>query len=114
MTYSESEIEWELDVTKEKSYIILTYKNGFRTTFEKLPLGLYYLNINMDGETIGYPLYLLGEKYVSPNSDYDLSKTYINPTYIDGIAGIQYEIDIEFRAKDNQAFIFSLNNGIMK
>ena len=109
MTHSESEIEWELDVTKEKSYIILTYKDGFRTTFEKLPLGLYSLNINMDGETIGYPLYLLGEKYVSPNSNYDLSKTYINPTYIDGIAGIQYEINIEFRAKDNLRWNYEIN-----
>ena len=28
-------------------------------------------------------------------------QTYIKPTYIDGIAGKQYEIDIEFRAGDN-------------
>ena len=109
MTYSKSEDEWELDVNKGNSYINLTYKDGFRTKFEKLPFGSYSLHITLDGQKVVYPLYLLGEKDVSIYNDYDLSKTYINPTYIDGIAGRQYEIDIEFRAKDNLRWNYEIN-----
>ena len=109
MTYSQSDDEWELDVKKENSFIVFTYKDGFRTTFEKLPLGSYPLVITIADETVTYPLYLLGEKDVSPNPDYDLLKTYVNPTFIDGIAGVQYQIDIEFRAKDNLRWNYEIN-----
>ena len=109
MTYSKSDDEWELDVSKGNSYINFTYKEGFKPKFQKLPLGSYSLHINLDGETIVYPLYLLGDKDVSPYSDNDITKTYINPTYIDGIAGKQYEIDIEFRGKDNLRWNYEVN-----
>ena len=100
MTYGETD-QWDLDVEKEDSSFKFTYKDGFRTTFEKLPLGLYYIVVTLDGESIKYPLYLLGDKDVSISNKIDPTKTYINPTYIDGIAGVQYTIDVEFRAKDN-------------
>ena len=109
MTYSISDDEWELDVKKGNNYFNFTYQDGFKTKFEKLPFGSYSLHINLDGETIIYPLYLLGEKDVSVYNDYDLTKTYINPTYINGIAGEQYEIDIEFRAKDNLRWNYEIN-----
>ena len=99
MTYGD--IEWELVVTKEQSYIDLSYVDDFEEKFKKLPLGLYNLIITLNGESITYPLYLLGDKDVSPQTNYDLTKTHIKPTYIDGIAGVRYEIDIEFRAQDN-------------
>ena len=99
MTFAD--LEWELVVTKEQSYIDLSYVDDFETKFKKLPLGLYNLIITLDGESITYPLYLLGEKDVSPQMNYDLTKTHIKPTYIDGVAGVRYEIDIEFRAQDN-------------
>ena len=100
MTYANS-LEWDLDVSKEDDHFKLSYIEGFKDTFQRLPLGNYYLEITLDGEIIKYPLQLLGEKDVSPSPNYDLTKTYIKPTYIDGIAGQQYEIDIEFRAGDN-------------
>ena len=100
MTYGENE-EWDLDVEKGDNFFKFTYQDGFRTVFEKLPLGLYYIVVTLDGESIKYPLYLLGDKDVSPSNVNDPTKTYINPTYIDGIAGVQYTIDVEFRAKDN-------------
>ena len=99
MTYGES--EWTLVVTKEQSYIDLSYVSDFKTTFQRLPLDSYSLIITIGEESITYPLYLLGEKDVSPSTEYDLTKTNIKPTYIDGVAGVQYEINIEFRAKDN-------------
>ena len=100
MTYGNTD-EWELDVSKEKDYFNLSYPEGFKNTFQRLPLGNYYLEITLDEETIKYPLQLLGDKDVSTSPNYDLTKTYIKPTYIDGIAGVEYEIDIEFRASDN-------------
>ena len=100
MTYGDTE-EWDLDVEKEDGFFKFTYKDGFRSTFEKLPLGLYYIEVTLDGESIKYPLYLLGDKDVSPSSTNDPIKTYINPTYIEWIAGEQYTIEVEFRAKDN-------------
>ena len=99
MTYGDS--TWNLVVNKEEKYIEFTYESGFEATFKKLPLGSYNLIITIGDESVTYPLYLLGEKDVSPSINYDITKTYINPTYIDGIAGVQYVIDVEFRAKDN-------------
>ena len=99
MTYSNA--EWVLDVTKEKDYFNLMYEEGFKDKFQRLPWGNYYLEIKLDDEEIKYPILLLGEKDVSSSPNYDLTKTYIKPTYIEGIAGAQYQIDIEFRASDN-------------
>ena len=107
MTFGDS--EWNLDVEKKDNHLVLTYEEGFETQFHKLPLGLYSLDITIDNKVIQYPLYLLGEKGVSPDTNYDLTKTYVNPTYIDGIAGEQYEIDIEFRAKDNLRWNYEIN-----
>ena len=102
MTYGN--LEWELVVTKEQSYIDLSYVDDFETKIKKLPLGLYNLIITLERESITYPLYLLGEKDESPQMNYDLTKIIIKETYIDGVAGVKYEIDIEFiefRAQDN-------------
>ena len=74
MTYGDTE-EWDLDVEKEDGFFKFTYKDGFRSTFEKLPLGLYYIEVTLDGESIKYPFYLLGDKDVSPSSTNDPIKT---------------------------------------
>ena len=99
MTFGEED-KWELDVRKEDSYFLFAYKEG-NPEFNKLPGGEYYLIIVYNKVEIKYPLLFLGDKDVSPNANYDLSKTYITPIYIDAIAGESKEIDIEFRAKDN-------------
>ncbi len=99
MTYKD--LSWDLDVTKMDSYLKLSYKEGFKPTFIKLPLGNYKLNITFNKKEINYPLYLLGEKDVSPLPNYDLSKTYIKPNLIEGTAGKQYSVEIEFRGSDN-------------
>ena len=100
---------WELNVDLNKGdYIHFSYKDG-DPVFNKLPFGLYSLDITYDGELIKYPVFLLGEKDVSPSSSYDLSKTLVDPTYIDGIAGKQYEIFIEFRAKDGLRWNYEVN-----
>jgi len=107
MTFGDN--SWELNVDLNKGdYIHFSYKDG-DPVFNKLPLGLYSLDITYDGELIKYPVYLLGDKDVSPSSSYDLSKTDVRPTYIDGIAGKQYEIDIEFRAKDGLRWNHEVN-----
>ena len=107
MTY-EGE-SWELDVDLNKGeYIHFAYKDG-NPIFNKLPMGLYSLDITYDGELIKYPIYLLGEKDVSPSSNYDITKIYIKPIYISGVAGEQYEIEIEFRAKDGLRWNYEIN-----
>ena len=90
---------WDLDTSNKDEYIYIAHKNC-DTEFKKLPQALYNLELTVDGELVKYPIYLMGEKDVSPYQNYDLSKTFVKPTYIDGIAGEQYEVEIEFRAQD--------------
>ena len=54
---------------------------------------------------------MLGAKDVSPDRNYDLTNTYIEPTYLEGIAGVQYEFNIEFRAKDKLRWNYQVNLG---
>ena len=98
MTYET--YEWEMDATQLEDHIKITYKSGFEETFSKLPFGLYYIQITYNEEVSKYPVFLLGEKDVSPSSDYDLGKIYIKPTEIEAIAGEEKEVEIEFRATD--------------
>ena len=107
MTYGS--ISWKMDIKKEDSYIKLTYTNGFQEKFQKLPLGLYHIEINYKNTVSKYPLYLLGEKDVSPSNNYDLSKTYIKPFEIEAVAGVEKEIDIEFRASDGLRWNYPVN-----
>ena len=100
MTYGGGNERWEMDVVKFDQYLKLSYKEGFREKFSKLPFGKYNIEITFDNEIIRYPLFLLGEKDVSASSDYDLGKIYIKPTEIEAIAGEEKEIEIEFRASD--------------
>ena len=90
---------WDLDVSNKDDYIYIAHKNC-DSEFKKLPQALYNLELTVDGELIKYPIYLMGEKDVSPYQNYDLTKTFVKPTYIDGVAGEQYEVEIEFRAQD--------------
>ena len=90
---------WDLDVANKDDYIYISHKNC-DSEFKKLPQALYNLELTIEGELIKYPIYLMGEKDVSPYQNYDLTKTFVKPTYIDGVAGEQYEVEIEFRAQD--------------
>ena len=90
---------WDLDVSNKDDYIFIAHKNC-DSEFKKLPQALYNLELTVDGELVKYPIYLMGEKDVSPYQNYDLTKTFVKPTYIDGVAGEKYEIEIEFRAQD--------------
>ena len=107
MTYSDVN-SWELDVSNKDEYIYITHKDC-DSEFKKLPQALYSLEVTLDGELIKYPLYLMGEKDVSVHRNYDLSKTYVNPTYIEGIAGEKYQIDIEFRGSDGLRWNYEVN-----
>ena len=78
MTYGSSSV-WILNVLKKDSYLHLAYADGFVNTFKRLPFGNYKLEITFGKETIVYPLQLLGEKNVSPNPNYDLTKTDVRP-----------------------------------
>jgi len=89
---------WEMDVSNKDDYILISHKDC--ETFKKLPQSLYNLQVTVDGEPATYPVYLMGDKDVSPYQKYDITKTYVNPTYIDGEAGEKYQIDIEFRGQD--------------
>ena len=77
--------------------------------FKSLKKGDYTLTVtasysgkDADKESKDYPLYLYGDgdddTSNDPNIDY--SKTLIEPTHIDGYAGKQYTINLEFRAQD--------------
>ena len=107
MTYNDAN-SWELDVSNEDTYIYFAHKDC-DTQFKKLPKGLYHLKVTVDGELSDYPVYLMGEEGVSPYQNYDLTKTFVKPTYIDGIAGEKYEIDIEFRAQDGLRWNYEVN-----
>ena len=107
MVYSEFN-SWELDVDKKDDHIYLAHKDC-DSEFHKLPEGLYYLKLTIKDQLAEYPLYLMGEKNVSPYNSYDLSKTYIKPTFIDGIAGQEYLVDIEFRAQDGLRWNYEVN-----
>ena len=107
MTYGS--YSWKMDITKEDTYIKLTYTKGFEEKFHKLPLGLYYIEINHKTSVSKYPIYLLGEKSVSPSNNYDLSKTYIKPNVIEAVAGVEKEIEIEFRASDGLRWNYQVN-----
>ena len=98
---------WDLEVSNMDDFIYISHKDCIE--FRKLPGGLYHLGLTVDGQYADYPLYLLGEKDVSPYQKYDLSKTYIRPTYIDGVAGERYQIDIEFRCKDGLRWNYEVN-----
>ena len=100
---------WELDVSQGDGFFKFAYKDA--EVFSKLPGVSYNLIINYNGEEIVYPLLLLGEKDVSPDRNYDLTNTYIEPTYKEGIAGVQYEFNIEFRAKDKLRWNYQVNLG---
>ena len=99
MTYGSS--VWILNVLKKDSYLHLAYVDGFNNVFKRLPYGNYKLEITFGKETIIYPLHLLVEKNVSPQPNYDLTKTDVRPRIINGVAGAQYTVEIEFRASDN-------------
>ena len=68
----------------------------------------YILN---EKSTVVVTLRFLGEKDVSPDRNYDLNNTYIESTYKEGIAGVQYEFNIEFRAKDKLRWNYEVNLG---
>ena len=106
MTYGEQ--SWKLDVEPLDTYLKLTYESGFEEKFKKLPLGLYYIEITLKGDLLRYPLYLLGEKDVSPSNDYDLAKIYIKPIEIEANAGEEKEIEIEFRASDGLRWNYAI------
>ena len=107
---SNEDEKWELDVSQGEGFFKFAYKDG-NPDFVKLPGVSYNLIINYNGEDITYPLLLLGEKDVSPDRNYDLTNTYIEPTYLEGIAGVQYEFNIEFRAKDKLRWNYQVNLG---
>jgi len=70
--------------------------------FKALKGGDYKLIVSDDKGSIEYPLYLTGDGNTdySNDKDYDITQTEVNPTHIDGIAGVTYTINVEFRAKD--------------
>ena len=101
--------EKQLIVTKFDSYFIFKFEDSYKESFSKLPLGLYTLHITVDKKVIKYPVYLLGDANVSPYQNYDITKTFIKPTVVNGVAGKQNEISIEFRAKDNLRWNYQIN-----
>ena len=92
--------------------LIMTKGNNFRTWKYKddedlvtLVSGDYYLQVYLDGEVaLSYPLNLLGDgdDFDAGNGDYDLTKTFFSVTSISGIAGKSYDVNIEFRTKENK------------
>jgi hypothetical protein len=74
-----------------------------------LPEGLYDLEVEVDREKVNYPVYLTGNEDVSLYQTHDLNKTYVEPNYIDGMAGEVYEILIELRGKDGFRWIYEVN-----
>jgi hypothetical protein len=107
---SNEEEKWELDVSQGEGFYKFAYKDG-NPILSKLPGVSYNLIITYNGQNIVYPLLFLGEKDVSPDRNYDLTNTYIEPTYKEGIAGVQYEFNIEFRAKDKLRWNYQVNLG---
>ena len=107
MTYNDIN-SWELDVSNKDDYIYISHKDC-DTEFKKLPQALYNLEVTIDGDLVKYPLYLMGEKDVSIHKNYDISKTFVKPTYIDGVAGEKYQIDIEFRGSDGLRWNYEVN-----
>ena len=92
---------WLVNVDMKDNHIVFAYPDGFQDTFKRLPLGDYYLNITFGGQKIDYPLYLNGDADVSVIPNFDPTNILIRPTHIDGIAGQQYEVFVEFRCKDD-------------
>ena len=109
MVLNEDE-KWELDVSQGDGFYKFFYKDG-NPILSKLLGVSYNLIITYNGENIVYPLLFLGEKDVSPDRNYDLTNTYIESTYKEGIAGVQYEFNIEFRAKDKLRWNYEVNLG---
>ena len=100
--------KWDLDVYLGEGFYKFAYKDG-NPELSKLPGVSYDLIVNYNGQEINYKLLLKGDKDVSPNRNYDLINTYIEPTYKEGIAGVQYEFKIEFRAKDKLRWNYEVN-----
>ena len=128
--------KWDLDVYLGECFYKFAYKDG-NPQLNKLPGVSYDLIVNYNGQKINYKLLLKGDKDVSPNQNYDLintyiepiykerilegerdvspdrnydlTNTYIEPTYKEGIAGVQYEFKIEFRAKDKLRWNYQVN-----
>ena len=97
---------WELDVDKRDDHIYLAPKDC-ETDFHKLPKALYHLKVKVDDEIVDYPLFLIGEEDVCPYADF--TSIYINPTFINGIAGFEYKVDLEFRCKDGLRWNYEVN-----
>ena len=110
-TYSDSDVftcvmsgdgvKMDLNVNKINDFIQFTYKDSDLEQFRKLK-GNYILTVTANGKGKEYQLLLVGDgnNGASSDDDYDLSKTLVNPTHIDGYAGNVYDINVEFRTKD--------------
>ena len=84
-------------------YVEFTFPQSELDYFKRLKKGDYKL-ILLDGkETITYQLNLISD-YPTDHSNernYDITKTEVKPTSINGIAGKTYTINVELRAADN-------------
>ena len=92
--------------------LVMTKGNNYRTwkyldteDLKYLVSGDYYLQIYLDSKVaLSYPLNFLGNGNDTDagNGDYDLSKTFFSVTTISGVAGKSYDVNIEFRTKENK------------
>ena len=98
---------WDLDVDLKDDYIYFAHKDC--DEFHRLPEGQYQLRVTLDDQVVNYPVYLVGQKDISPYNKYDPYSIYINPTSIKGIAGEEYQIDIEFRCQDSLRWNYEVN-----
>ena len=99
--------KWELNVDKKDDHLFLTHQDC--NEFRKLPEGLYDLEVEVDGGKVSYPVFLTGNKNVSIYQNPDANSTYIEPIYIDGMAGEVYDILVEFRGKDGLRWNYEVN-----
>ena len=92
-------------------YIQFDLPDDEREHFHSLKGGDYQLNLKDNKYDLIYPILLKGDNNTDYSNDqnYDISKTEVKPTKIDGIAGKTYSINIEFRASDGLRWNYNVD-----
>ena len=108
----DKDMNWELDVDKKSDHLFLTHKDC--NEFSRLPQGPYDLEVEVDDKKETYPIHLIGNNDTSVYQVEDENRTYVEPTYILARAGHEYQVNVEFRGKDDLRWNYEINPNLFE
>ena len=72
------------------------------------------VEVEVDDKKETYPIHLIGNNDTSVYQVEDENRTYVEPTYIDGLAGHRYQVNVEFRGKDDLRWNYEINPNLFE